>query len=250
MMEKWGNLKILPDKEALIRFAAERIVRLVNATLEVNETFSLALCGGSTPYPVYELIGKEFASSIDWKRVHIWWGDERCVPIDHEENNYHNTRHVLLDHISIPESNVHRIRGEDEPHSAAVAYEQELRALLGNDEQLFDLNLLGMGEDGHIASLFPGSAALHEQERWLVAHHVEAKGNMWRITTTFPAILKSANIMFLISGAGKADALKEVMQGADNPDQYPAQRIARSGHPHIVWVVDEVAASKLALSQS
>jgi 6-phosphogluconolactonase len=244
-MEKWDNLKILPDKEAVIRYAAERIVRMVTATLEVNDTFSMALSGGSTPYPVYHLLGTEFASYLDWNRIHIWWGDERSVPIDDKENNYYNTKQVLLDYITMPESNIHRIHSEDEPDKAATAYDQEVRDFFGSDEQLFDLNILGMGEDGHTASLFPNTDALHEKEKWFIAHHVTAKGNLWRITQTFPVILKSSNIMFLATGDGKANALKEVLQGADNPILYPSQTVARSNHPHIVWVVDKAAASKL-----
>jgi 6-phosphogluconolactonase len=244
-MEKWDNLKIQEDKEAVIRYAAERMVRMATATLEVNDTFSMALSGGSTPYPVYQLLGTKFRSHMDWKRIHIWWGDERCVPIDDSENNYANTKQVLLDYIDIPEANIHRIKSEDEPHQAAAAYEQEVRTFFGADGELFDLNILGLGEDGHTASLFPNTDALGETEKWFIAHHVTAKGNLWRITQTFPVILKSSNIMFLTTGESKADALKEVLEGVDNPTLYPSQTIARSNHPHIVWVVDKAAASKL-----
>jgi 6-phosphogluconolactonase len=244
-MEKWDNLKIQEDKEAVIRYAAERIVRMATATLELNDTFSMALSGGSTPYPVYNLLGTKFRANMDWNRIHIWWGDERSVPIDDAENNYYNTKQVLLDYIDIPESNIHRIRSEDEPDKAAVAYEQEVRDFFGADGELFDLNILGLGEDGHTASLFPNTAALSESEKWFIAHHVTAKGNLWRITQTFPVILQSSNIMFLATGEGKADALKEVLQGAENPALYPSQTVVRSNHPHIVWVVDKAAASKL-----
>ena len=244
-MDKWDNLKIQPDKDTVIRYAAERIVRIATATLEVNDTFSIALSGGSTPYPVYHLLGTEFASFLDWNRIHLWWGDERSVPIDDKENNYFNTKQRLLDLIAIPESNVHRIRSEDEPHQAAAAYEKEVREFFGSEDELFDLNVLGMGEDGHTASLFPNTDALKEREKWFVAHHVTAKGNLWRITQTFPTILKSSNIMFLATGEGKADALKEVLQGAENPTLYPSQTVARSNHPHVVWVVDKAATSKL-----
>jgi 6-phosphogluconolactonase len=245
-VEKWDNLKIQDDKEAVIRYAAERIVRMATATLELNDTFSMALSGGSTPYPVYNLLGTKFRANMDWNRIHIWWGDERSVPIDDTENNYYNTKQVLLDYIDIPESNIHRIRGEDEPHQAAAAYEQEVRDFFGVDGELFDLNILGLGEDGHTASLFPKTVALGENEKWFIAHHVSAKGNLWRITQTFPVILKSSNIMFLATGEGKADALKEVLQGTENPTLYPSQTVVRSNHPHIVWVVDKAAASKLS----
>jgi 6-phosphogluconolactonase len=244
-MEKWDNVKIQADKQAVIQYAAERITRIATATLEVNETFSMALSGGSTPYPVYELLGTRFSQYLDWSRIHIWWGDERCVPIDNEENNYHNTKRALLDNIEISEANIHRIKIEEKPDKAAADYEAEVREFFSDDEGLFDLNILGMGEDGHTASLFPNTQALGEKEKLYIAHHVTVKGNMWRISQTFPTILKSSNIMYLVSGEGKADALKEVMQGEDNPTLYPSQTVARSNHPHIVWVLDKAAASKL-----
>jgi 6-phosphogluconolactonase len=152
-MAEWDNLKILADKPSLVRYSAERIVRMVNATLEHNDTFSIALSGGSTPEPIYDMLGTMFGRLIDWSSVHIWWGDERCVPPDDEQSNYFMTKATLLDHIKIPAENVHRIRGEDEPEQAAKSYETELREFFKNDEALFDLNLLGIGEDGHTASL-------------------------------------------------------------------------------------------------
>jgi len=239
------NIKIQADKDTLIRYAAERIVRMASATLEVNDTFSIALSGGSTPRPVYEMLGQSLAKYLDWERIHLWWGDERAVAPDHEDSNYHMVKEALLNYIDIPQANVHRIRGEDDPQKAAEQYETEIKAALKTDEGLFDLNLLGMGEDGHTASLFPGTAALHETDKWVVAHHVGAKGNLWRISLTMPAILKSTNIMFLVSGENKAPALKEVLQGKYQPDTYPAQVIARSDHEHIVWAADEAAASQL-----
>jgi 6-phosphogluconolactonase len=244
-MTDWDNLKILADKASLARYAAERIVRIANATLELNDTFSIALSGGSTPRPVYETLATAFASAIDWSRVHLWWGDERAVSPDDEQSNYRMVKEVLLDNIDIPEKNVHRIHGEDEPEQAAKHYENELRNFFKDDAVLFDLNLLGMGEDGHTASLFPHTSAIHEQEKWVLAHHVEAKGNLWRITLTPPAILKSANIMFLVSGSGKADVLKTVLEGDYQPDSYPSQLIVNSGHETVIWLIDEAAASKL-----
>lgn len=244
-MTEWDNLKILSDKPSLARYTAERIVRMANATLEHNDTFSIALSGGSTPQPVYEILATTFASVIDWSRVHLWWGDERAVSPDDEQSNYRIVKEVLLDKIDIPEKNVHQIRGEDEPQQTAKYYEDELKNFFKDDEMLFDLNLLGMGDDGHTASLFPNTAVIHEEEKWVLAHHVEAKGNLWRITLTPPTILKSANIMFLVSGAAKAEMLKTVLEGAFQPYTYPAQLIVHSKHQNVVWAVDEAAASRL-----
>jgi 6-phosphogluconolactonase len=239
------KVKIFPDKAAVTRFTEERIFRMAEATLEMNEQFVIALAGGTTFKPVYESLAKDFGELIDWKRVHLFFGDERCVPPEHEESNYHMVKEALIDNIDIPAANVHRMRGEDEPKAAAAAYESELREFFKGDEQLFDLNLLGIGEDGHTASLFPNTAALHEQEKLVVAHHVEAKGNLWRITLTFPAILQSANIMFVAWGDSKAKALYEILEGDYQPELYPSQTLARSNHEHLTWVVDEAIANLL-----
>ena len=244
-MSEWDHLKILANNSSLARYSAERIVRMINTTLEYNETFSIALSGGNTPYRIYQLIGSMFARLVDWERVHIWWGDERCVASNDRQSNYRMANDTLLSKIKIPPENIHRMHGEDEPQVAAQAYEDELKAFFGDDEALFDLTLLGLGEDGHTASLFPHTDVLFEKEHWVMAHHVEAKGDLWRITLTAPTILKSSNIMFMVLGAGKADALKAVLDGDYEPETYPAQLIAQAGHEHIVWVVDETAASLL-----
>ncbi|MEL7435940.1 MAG: 6-phosphogluconolactonase [Chloroflexota bacterium] len=244
--DNWDNIKILPDKDNLVRFTAERIVRIASATLEVNDRFSIALAGGSTPEPVYRMLGDTFADTLDWSRIHIFFGDERCVPPDHDESNYKMVKATLLDHIAIPTENIHRIKGEDDPQAAAEAYAKELESFFADEEGMFDLNLLGMGGDAHTASLFPGTPAVHEKDALMIAHHVEAKGNLWRISQTFPTILQSGNIMFLVSGEGKAEALKHVIEGDYEPDTYPSQVIVHSDHQHIIWAIDQAAASQLS----
>lgn len=239
-----NNLKIQPNKASLIRYATERIVRIAQATLEVNERFSIALAGGSTPGPVYEMLGEEYGHLLDWSRIHLFWGDERCVPPDDAQSNYRLVKDMLLRHVEIPDTNLHRMRGEDKPEEAAAAYAAELQAFFQGEDELFDLMLLGMGDDGHTASLFPGTAAVHEQQRWVIAHYVEAV-DMWRLTLTPPAILKSSNIMFLIAGEKKAKPLYEVLHGTYQPLLYPSQVIARQDHEHVVWVLDEAAAANV-----
>jgi 6-phosphogluconolactonase len=241
----FDNLKIFPDKASVARFTAERLYRIIQATLEVNGRIAIALAGGTTFKPIYEMLAKDFGQYIDWQKVHLFFGDERCVPPEHEESNFRMVKEALIDHIEIPSANVHRMRGEDEPESAAAAYESELRQFFTGEDGLFDLNLLGIGEDGHTASLFPHTDAIHEQEKWVIAHHVEAKGNLWRITLSFPAILQSANIMFVAWGDGKSKALRAIIEGEYQPEEYPSQIIARSNHEHVVWAVDEAAASLL-----
>jgi 6-phosphogluconolactonase len=243
-MANWDILKVQPDQTALARYTAERIVRIINATLDMNDHFSLALSGGSTPEPVYALLGTDYAIYLDWSRIHIFWGDERHSPPDNPQSNYGMVKRTLIDHIDIPTDNVHRIKAEWDAEKAARAYEDELRAFFKADEQLFDLNLLGMGDDGHTASLFPHTKAIHETDKWVIAHHVDQLGAQ-RITLSQTAILASSNIMFLIAGASKADALYEVLEGDYQPDEYPAQVIARSQHAHIIWAVDKQASAKL-----
>lgn len=243
-MASWDNQKIFADKTLLTRYATERIVRLAQATLEHNETFSIALSGGSTPKVIYALLAEEYSQMLNWERIHLFWGDERCVAPTAANSNYRMVKESLLDHIQIPEGNVHRMKGEDTPQQAAADYAVEVKQFFPNPDDLFDLTLLGMGSDGHTASLFPGTDAVHEKQELVVGHYIEAV-DMHRLTLTPPAILRSMNIMFIISGAEKAEALHEVLLGSENPDLYPSQVISRSGHAHVVWALDEAAASKL-----
>lgn len=245
MTDTWDNIKILQDKSALVQYTAERIVRIATATLEENEYFSIALSGGSTPKPVYEMLAQKFDKYLDWSRIHLFWGDERSVPHDDSQSNYRMVKEALLDHIDIPDANIHAIQGDIDPQEAAQVYEAELKSFFEDPTSLFDLNLLGMGDDGHTASLFPNTAAVHERDKLVIAHHVAAKGDLTRISLTFPAILRSSNVMFLISGEGKAPALKQVVEGEYQPDTYPSQVISHSEHAHIVWAIDKPAATLL-----
>lgn len=246
MSNEWDNLKILPDKQATIQYTAERIVRMASATLEINDRFSIALSGGNTPKPLYEMLAQKFNQYLDWSRIHLFFGDERWVAPDSEQSNYHMVKEALLDHIDIPRENIYRILTEVDPQTAAEVYESNIKGFFGDEDSYFDLNLLGIGEDGHTASLFPHTESLHEEDKLVVAHHVTAKGDMWRITQTFPTILKSSNIMFMVLGEGKAEALKTIFEGDYMPDDYPSQVIERSEHPHIVWAVDSAAAKLLS----
>jgi len=215
----------------------------------------VALAGGSTPRATYALLAtEEFAARVDWPRVHVFWGDERCVPPDHPGSNYRMAREALLDHVPLPARNVHPIHGEISPEEAAADYERTLRAFFawnsggrgsrdGAPIPRFDLVLLGMGENGHTASLFPSTAALHEQTRWVVAHYVENL-EAWRVTLTPIVINAAANVTFIVSGAGKAERLQQVLRGPCRPDLLPAQLI-RPTDGRLVWVVDAAAAALL-----
>ncbi len=243
------SVEIYADRDTLMRVEAERIVTLARDTIAARGQFSLALSGGSTPRSLYELLATpKLASRIDWTRVHLFWGDERCVPAEHPDSNYRMVREALLDHVPIPWGNVHRIVGEDQPDAAARAYEQTLRTFFatpqGPPERSFDLVLLGMGGDGHTASLFPGTPPVIERQRWVLPNHVTAQREMWRITLTPVVLNAAAEVTFLVSGAGKADRLWEVIAGPAGSPRFPAQVIRPScGVVH--WLVDADAGRRL-----
>ncbi len=249
------GVEVYPDAVSLARAAVEHFVALAAEAISTRGRFAVALAGGSTPRATYRLLAAdEFAARVDWRHVHVFWGDERCVPPDHPDSNYRMARQTLLDAVPLPADNVHRIQGEMEPTRAAAQYERTLRAFFsssaggrdaGNEETpaRFDLVLLGMGGDGHTASLFPGTMAIGEQTRWVVAHHVE-KLSAWRVTLTPVAINAAANVTFLVSGAGKAERLQQVLAGPYRPDVLPAQ-IVRPGRGRLRWLVDAAAAALL-----
>jgi 6-phosphogluconolactonase len=229
------EIVVLPDAAAVTREAADRFVALARSALAAHGRFTVALSGGSTPQPVYEQL---VTQPVDWQNVHVFWGDERCVPPVHPDSNYGLVRQALLAHIDIPAQNVHRLRGELDPAQAAQQYADELRAVFGTLPR-FDLVLLGMGADAHTASLFPGTPALHEQRRWVMAQYVD-KLQASRLTLTPPVINAAAHVTFLIAGSDKAAALRSVWHGAHDPDRFPAQ-IVRPATGHLSWLVDRAA---------
>jgi 6-phosphogluconolactonase len=237
-----GSVEISPDRAGLMRAAAEHVVEVAARAVARRQRCALALSGGSTPAALYDLLATgAFASRIDWSRLEVFWGDERCVPPDHEQSNYRMARERLLAKVPVPEANVHRIRGEEDPKLAAVAYEELLRRRLGPAG--FDLVLLGMGDNGHTASIFPGLSAVTEPSRWVLAQYVEVVG-MWRVTLT-PAVINSADhVTFLVAGAEKAERLRQVLEGAEQVEVLPSQAI-RPARGALRWLVDAPAAARL-----
>jgi 6-phosphogluconolactonase len=235
------------DLDALSRAAAEELVALVRASVVSRGTCSIALSGGSTPKRLFQLLAAEGRSAVPWDHVDLWWGDERTVPPDHPDSNYRMTRETLIEPLAIAASHVHRIRGEDLDHDAAARdYERDLVAALGSPPT-FDLVLLGMGPDGHTASLFPGSPALDERKRWVVANPVVSPlvhGSATRITLTVPALTAARHIRFLVAGADKAESLAAVLEGPRDPKRYPSQLIA-AATGDLAWLVDTAAAARL-----
>jgi len=248
MTDRMREVVVLPDGAALMEAAAEHLVTRAAATIRSSGRFVVALTGGSTPKPLYELLASPpYAQRVDWSRVQVFWGDERCVPPSDPASNYGMARATLLDHVPVSTPAVHRIQGEDPPAVAAAAYEDDLRRVFSTPEgpprqtpgQRFDLVLLGMGDNGHTASLFPGLTAVQERRRWVVAEYV-AEVSMWRVTLTPPVINAAADVVFLVSGAGKASMLHQVLESPRRPDALPAQAIAPC-----TWLVDAAAAAKL-----
>jgi 6-phosphogluconolactonase len=240
------DIQIFADANEVARAAALRFVELGRASVEASGRFSVALAGGSTPKRIYELLaGEDFAAGLDWSGVHVFFGDERCVPPDDADSNYRMANEALLSRVGLPEENVHRMRGEGDAVANARLYEDELRDFFGEDAAWpeFDLIMLGMGDDGHTASLFPGTHALDARAAWVAANWVE-KFNTYRVTLTAPAINHARHVMFIVTGAGKAERLQEVIYGAHDPQRLPSQLIQPPAGA-LMWFLDEAAAAKL-----
>lgn len=238
-----AQTQIYPDTESLVTGTTDLVASLAVRSIAERGRFTIALAGGNTPRPVYErLASASYAGRIDWSRVQVFFGDERCVPPEDPRSNYQMARTALCDHVPIPSGNIHRMQGEEAPEQAALAYESELRASLLGDR--FDLVLLGMGDNGHTASIFPGLAAVTEANRWVLAQYVEVMG-MWRVTLTPPVINAARHVVFLAAGAGKAEMLQRVLQGPYDPVVLPSQ-IIRPTQGELHWQVDQAAAARLA----
>ena len=233
-----GELEVHPDADALTQAAAAHFVEQAEQAIAARGRFVVALAGGETPRATYALLAsRAFVARVDWLRVHTLWSDERCVPPSHRDSNYRMARAVLLSKIPILNTNVHRIRGELDPAWAAMAYESELEALLGPDGR-FDLVILGMGTDGHTASLFPGATALEEQTRWVVETYVE-KSRTWRVTLTLPVINAARQVTFLVSGTDKAEALARIQAGEPLP-----AGLVQPTEGKLTWLVDQQASHR------
>jgi 6-phosphogluconolactonase len=240
------NIAIYPNIDILSHEAAQYIIRMATESITTHGRFTIALSGGTTPRMLYGLLGSEpYCSQIDWTLVHIFWSDERCVPPHSEESNYHMAHEVLLSKISISAVQVHRMPADmSDRNAASQEYEHEMRRVFGTDGiPNFDLIQLGMGPEGHTASLFPHQPALHEQQRLVVPVSVP-KPPPDRLTFTPPLLNAARNVLFLVAGSDKADALHAVLEGPYNPDEYPAQ-IVRPPNGEVTWMVDTAAAAKL-----
>lgn len=218
------------DPVAVARAAARVWESTARDAVDAGRPFSVALAGGSTPGRLYRLLAAApYAESLPWSRTRVAFGDERCVPPDHEDSNYGFARRTLLDQVDVPRGNVLRMRGEDDPAFAARDYEERLREWFpASDGPAFDLLLLGMGGDGHTASLFPGTAALDERTRWVVANRVP-RLEAWRLTLTLPAIAAARRVLILVTGTAKATVFAEAFEDAPHATPHPVERVRAAG---------------------
>ena len=237
------ELHVYKDGEALSVAAAKWIADRITDTLKTKDRFTIALSGGSTPKRLHELLAQApYKETLAWSKLHVFWGDERAVPFDDSRNNAKMAYDTLLNFVPVPASQIHVMRTDIAPEQSAIEYEKILHEYFDKTPYSFDLVLLGMGDDGHTLSLFPGMPIVHEEKAWAKSFWLQAQ-DMSRITLTKTIVNKSACVAFLTAGTAKAHALKEVLKGAYNPDLYPSQEIKPAGELH--WFVDEAAAAGL-----
>ena len=241
------ELHVLSTEEDVFEEAARFVADVAQHCSDTQGRFTIALSGGSTPRRLYRLLATSpIADAMAWDRWHIFWGDERCVPPDHEDSNYRMARETLLSHIPVPDNQVHRMRGEDVPHEAAEEYETLVRDVFQAAAPSFDLILLGIGDDGHTASLFPNSRALEEQDRLIVANWAPSL-QAYRITFTLPLINAARTIAFLDIDESKAAVLRSVLDPRLGEDQPPAASV-RSSMGSVHWFLTDNAAKLLTKS--
>lgn len=241
------HLLVMEDDE-LFNNAAEIFAQSAVRAVETSGRFSVALAGGSTPARLYGLLAERYSISIPWGKVQVFFGDERCVPPDHKDSNYRMAEENLLSKVDIPRENIHRIQGELDPKAAAELYANEMMKIFGTGPEVapaFDLMLLGMGEDAHTASIFPGSDAVSE-DKLLAATVYVPKLDSYRVTLTPPVIRRAKRILVLVTGENKAEALEHALRGPYAPEQFPIQ-ILRDAKGEVTWLADPPAASNIIL---
>jgi 6-phosphogluconolactonase len=238
---------VSPTPADLDAAAARFFVDKVNAAAAARGKARVAISGGNTPKRMFALLASQpLLGEVPWDKTDLYWVDERCVPPDHADSNYRMTKEALLSKVPLPAENVHRMEGELEPEQAAARYEAAIRngfKLEGAETPTFDLVLLGMGDDGHTASLFPHTAALDDMTHIVAANHVPQK-DTWRITLTWPVINQGREVAFFIEGAGKTQVLHDVLLGPYQPETYPSQLI-RPASGKLTFLLDAAAAAKL-----
>ncbi len=237
-------IQVYPDLESLSRAAAKLFARQSRQMVRAQGRFSVALSGGHTPERTYQFLAQQpLRDQVPWAQVHVFWGDERCVPPDDPQSNARMARQALLDQVPIPAAQIHPIPCTQTPRQAAEEYEALLRSFFAGGPPRFALVFLGLGENGHTASLVPGTPVVEERERWVAEVYVPEQA-MWRVTLTAPLINQAAVVAFLVAGAAKAQVLQRVLEGPFDPHSLPAQLIQpTNGTPY--WLVDREASKEL-----
>ncbi len=237
-----NNLQVFETIDALTEAAANLIIDFAQNTIQQRGRFALCLSGGRTPEKLYSLLAQpQFQNKINWAKTFVFWGDERCVPLDDKQNNALMAKLLLLDKVKIPVGNIFPIPVNLSPAEAAKAYEKSLHDFFGKNEPSFDLILLGLGENAHTASLFPDTEVIHELKHWVKEVYVD-EVKMFRVTMTAPLINKAHNIAFLVTGAEKAEVMKTILKAPFEPDKYPAQLI-KPEQGSLYWLADKGAAA-------
>lgn len=240
------EVRIFPTAEEIASQVSEEIANLVRNNAEINRNTFISFSGGSTPKILFIRLSDDFNDKIDWKRLHIFWGDERCVPPGDDQSNYGMSKKYLLDNIDIPEINIHRIRGEEDPEKEVSRISAEITRIVPHKHNLpqFDLNLLGLGEDGHTASLFPGAKLKNVSDKiYGIALHPGSQQK--RISLAYDTINNSAQNIFMVTGRKKADIIYEIMSKKDSFKRFPAARV--KADETLKWYIDEEAAIKIKM---
>jgi 6-phosphogluconolactonase len=237
------EVKIYSDQKEVVKALAKTIFKL--SKLTEQERFNICLSGGSTPTKLFKRLSKKYADIIEWERIHLWWGDERCVSPDNENSNYKQVYDFLISKVAIPEANVHRIKGENNPEAEAIRYAEEIEQNLNfrGDNPVFDLVILGLGEDGHTASIFPDELELFEDER-ICAVALHPLSGQKRITITGKVLNNANRVYFLVTGASKSLRVSEIMNDDEAAKLLPAYYISPT-NGELVWFIDEAAAQKI-----
>lgn len=239
------SLRIFPTPNELAEKFAEEIIRLIRVSVDSGKLFTVALSGGSTPELIFSLLGEQYAKAVSWEKVHLFWGDERCVPPDNVESNFGMTKRKLIDKIEIPPANIHRIRGEEDPKTEALRYSDEILNSTQEREglPLFDLFILGLGDDGHTASIFPGNMDLLNSVK-ICEVAIHPLTYQKRITITGRVINNSSRVVFLVTGKKKAGIVENILNNRAEAIKFPASSIVPV-NGELTWYVDKEAASLL-----
>lgn len=237
------EVKIYSNKKEVVKALAKAIFKLSKSSDQ--NRFNILLSGGNTPTELFKKLSKKYAETIDWERIHLWWGDERCVSPENENSNYKQANDFLISKVPIPEANVHRIKGENDPEEEAIRYAGEIEQNLNfrGDNPVFDLVLLGLGEDGHTASIFPDELELFEDER-ICAVATHPLSGQKRITITGKVLNNANRVFFLVSGRSKSQRISEIMNDEDAAKLLPAYYISPT-NGELIWFIDEAAAQKI-----